>query len=552
MLRRLHISNFALIDEMDVEFPGHLTVITGETGAGKSIFLEALALSLGKRAETSVLRNKSRKCIVEAEFQLDGLDLQDFFEEFELDPDKQIILRREISPEGKSRSFLNDSVVSLSALKALAERIIDIHSQHQTLMLNTQPFQVELLDAFAGNLDTAREYKNKYTSLLKCRKRLQDLQQKEAEARKQQDYLQFQFEELQEAKLENGMLLALEEESNALENAESIRALLLQAAQGLSGGDDNVLQYLARVRNSVNEAGKMSAQYKDLQERLNSAYVELKELAVDLEGRGEDLHSDPQRLEVVNARLDKLNHLLRKHNVKTEAELLLILSDIENQLQRFSSLEDELASASSEQQTLTAVCKKIAQKLSAARNKACGPLEKEVQLLLKGLSMENAVFKVEVTTQDELGPTGTDGVKFLFSANKGSAPADLSKVASGGELSRLMLTLKAIMAGKKKLPAIIFDEIDTGVSGDVANKIGNILFDMGHHMQVITITHLPQIASKGQHHLFVYKNDDEEATVSHIRTLNKEDRIVEIAKMLSTSNPTASALKNARELLSVN
>ncbi len=549
MLKRLHISNFALINEMDVTFPGHLTVITGETGAGKSIFLEALGLALGKRAEQAALQNKTRKCIVEAEFDVGKLDLQSFFSEQDIEPEASIILRREISPEGKSRSFLNDSVVSLSALKILAEKIIDIHSQHQTLLLNQENFQLELVDAFAGTLDVLRDYKQVFSNLQKARKALSTLSSQEAEARKQLDYFQFLFKEFETAALKKGDLQRLEEERAELENAETIRSLLLQAAQGLQGGDHNLLQQLARIKGSLTDVSKYSEHYKEFATRLTGAYIELKELAAELEDKGNQVHSDAERITLVNGRLDLINHLLRKHNVKSEEELLCLQVEVEEKLLGFSSIEKEIEKSKKQVLQLQNTCQDKAQALSKKRKGVLSAIESEVQGLLKSLSMQNASFKIELQSNSELGAAGLDQVRFLFSANKGSALSDLSKVASGGELSRLMLSLKAIMASRKQLPTIIFDEIDTGVSGDVADKIGNILLKMGETMQVVTITHLPQMASKGGHHLFVYKKEDDDQTVSHIRQLSKEERVTEIAKMLSTGKPTESALKNAKELL---
>lgn len=552
MLKRLYISNFALIEEMDVSFPGSLTVITGETGAGKSIFLEALGLALGKRADMATLKNKAKKCIVEAEFEAKGLDLASFFEENDLDPEPTIILRREISADGKSRSFLNDSVVSLTALKALSEKLIDIHSQHQTLLLNQGNFQMEVLDAFAGSLGLYKEYRGEFARLNKLNSALKDLEEQESRARKELDYLRFLFEELEQAGIEPGQLKTLEEESETLENAESIKSNLLQAASTIQGGDENVLSALSQVKQAIQAVAKYGKQYSEYYERLNSAYIELKELGADLEDAESRVSFDGQRLEEVNTRMDKLNRLLKKHAVSSEEDLIKIRTETSEKLSQFGSLEHEIEKSKKEINKLSQSCQKLAKELSALRIKAIPGIEKQVKSSLTDLSMENAVFKIDINQQTEIGPTGLDQVKFLFSANKGGNPEELYKVASGGELSRLMLSLKALLATKRQLPTIIFDEIDTGVSGDVADKIGNILVKMGGSMQVVTITHLPQMASKGQHHLFVYKKDDEDRTVSYIRQLNKEERITEIAKMLSTSNPTQSALKNAKELLSFN
>ncbi len=552
MLKRLYISNFALINEMDVTFPGHLSVITGETGAGKSIFLEALGLALGKRADLTALQNKTKKCIIEAEFESGGLDLRSFFEENDLDYDAHLVLRREISVDGKSRSFLNDSVVSLNALKLLSEKLIDIHSQHQTLLLNQANFQLELLDAFAGSLGIYKDYKQEYAALNGLKNTLKNLQEQEAQARKELDYFQFLFSELEEAGLEPGQLKKLEEESMGLENAEAIKGSLVNAANLLNGGDNNLLGNLSQVRQAVQGIAKYGKSYEQYFERIQSAYIELKELAAELEDAGNEVSFDPEKLEQVNTGLDKLNRLLKKHNAADETALLKIKAEIEEKLLKFGSLENEIDKTAKQIEKLSAGCHKIAKSLTQLRTKAIPDIEKKVKELLTGLSMENAMFKIELQQQPEIGPAGFDQVKFMFSANKGGSLSELQKVASGGELSRLMLSLKALLAGKKQLPTIIFDEIDTGVSGDVADKIGAILLNMGKSMQVITITHLPQMASKGDHHLFVYKKDDADKTVSYIRQLNKDERITEIAKMLSTGNPTQSALVNARELLNLN
>lgn len=552
MLKRLYISNFALIHEMDVTFPGRLSVITGETGAGKSIFLEALGLALGKRADLAALQNKTKKCIIEAEFDAKGLDLKSFFEEQDLDYDTTLVLRREISADGKSRSFLNDSVVSLNALKLLSERLIDIHSQHQTLLLNQSNFQMEVLDAFAGSLGAFKEYKTDHSQLNSLQHSLKELKEQEAQAKKELDYFQFLFNELEEAEIRPGQLKTLEEESMTLENAETIKSSLASAAHLLNGGDDNLLGNLSQVKGVLQSVSKYGKSYEQFFERLQSAYVELKELSGELEDAAAEVSFDPAKLEDVNSQLDKLNRLLKKHSAPDEETLVSIKAEIEEKLLQFGSLETEIEKTGKQIDALTGSCVKQAKKLTAQRQAAIPGIEKQVKEMLASLSMENAGFKIDLPQLPEIGPFGFDQVKFMFSANKGGALNELQKVASGGELSRLMLTLKALLATKKQLATIIFDEIDTGVSGDVADKIGSILLGMGKSMQVITITHLPQMASKGSHHLFVYKKDDEDKTVSYIRELSKEERITEIAKMLSTGNPTQSALINAKELLNHN
>ena len=552
MLKRLHISNFALINEMEVSFPGNLTVITGETGAGKSIFLEALSLALGKRADLSALNLKTKKCIIEAEFSAANLYLNDFFLEHDLDFEPNLILRREINADGKSRSFLNDSPVSLSVLKLLSEKLIDIHSQHQTLLLNQSNFQLELLDTFAESLKIFKEYKIEFSSFTKSKIELQSLQEQEKLAKKELDYFQFLYSELEETEIKAGLLSGLEEESSKLENSEIIKSNLLAASNAISGNEINILIDLGKTKQSLQSLSKYSKNYSLLSDRIQSLYIELKELSADIEDAANEVVFDSDKLSQVNIKMDKLNRLLKKHQVNTEEDLLKIKSDIENKLNQFNSIENTIISKQKLIQISQNNCLKLSKELTKLRTKAIHGIEQTIKKTLAELSMENAIFKIELSQKSDLGINGLDELKFLFTANKGAELNELHKVASGGELSRLMLSLKALLASKKQLPTIIFDEIDTGVSGDVADKIGEILLSMGNNMQVISITHLPQMASKGNHHLFVYKKDDEDKTVSYIKQLNKAERINEIAKMLSKSNPTVSAIKNATELLSSN
>jgi DNA repair protein RecN (Recombination protein N) len=547
MLKRLYINNFALINEMDVEFPGGLTVITGETGAGKSIFLEALGLVLGKRAEQAALKNKSKKCIIEAEF-ISEADLTAFFETQGIDPDKNIVLRREIGLDGKSRCFLNDSIIGLAALKELSEKLVDIHSQHQTLLLNQSNFQLDLIDAFAGTQKLCNSYKQDYNSLCKVKAHISELEQQELQARKDKDYFEFQYKELDDSDLRPGVVSRVEQEVETLENAESIKASLVGAAQVLSGEEQSVLNLLSRARQLLNGISKYDKKYEELSARISSAYIDLKESVSEIEDYESRVEANNEKLDNANSKLDSIYRLYKKHGVQSEEELLSIKEDLQKKLEGFNSLEHNIEKAKREARELQAKCKEQAVKLSKMRKSVVPAIQGEVENILEGLSMNNAHFKILLDEQ-ELGPSGIDSVKFLFSANKGLLPEELHRVASGGELSRLMLSLKAILAAKKKLPTIIFDEIDTGVSGDVADRIGGILLQMGDKMQVITITHLPQMASKGSHHLYVYKKDSEDKTVSYIRELSRTERINEIAKMLSTSNPTQTALKNAKELL---
>lgn len=549
MLQNLRIQNFALIEETDVTFDKGLTVITGETGAGKSILLGALGLTLGNRADVNTLHDKTKKCVIEVQYNIKAYDLKSFFESNELDFEEVTTIRREITPEGKSRAFINDTPTTVSVLKELGEQLIDIHSQHETLLLKQSHFQFELVDAFAQTTQLFADYKKQFGSLQKLKKQLEDLTTQEFQAKKELDYFQFQFNELEEANIKTGELQQLEEESETLENAEFIKSNLSKSSLAISGGDDNLLSALTAIKQQLQSVSKFGKQFNELYERVNSLTIELKELSADIDNCEEDVIYDNARLEEVNSQLDKLNRLLKKHGVNSEEELLNIKNDIETQLQQFSSLEVSIEKTQKEISVLEKQCKTLAKELSDKRQKALSGIEQNIKTMLASLSMANAQFKIELKQQDNLAPNGFDTISFLFTANKGAEFKELHKTASGGELSRLMLCLKALLAERTALPTIIFDEIDTGVSGDVANKIGIILNDMGKAMQVVTITHLPQMASKGSNHLFVYKSDSKNKTTSNIKALNKEERVAEIAKMLSTGNPTETALKNAKELL---
>jgi len=549
MLQHLRIQNFALIEETEVDFSNGLTVITGETGAGKSILLGALGLTLGNRADVGSLHDKSKKCIIEARFNIEAYDLRGFFDQHELDFEATSTIRREITPEGKSRAFINDTPATLAVLKELGERLIDIHSQHETLLLKETNFQFELVDAFAQTTALFASYKKQYAGLQKLKKQLEDLTGQELQAKKDLDYFQFQFNELEESDLKAGMLKMLEEESETLEHAELIKGNLSRAAIALAGGDDTIISSLSAVKQQLQSVSKFGSNFHEFFERINSVAIELKELSADIEKAEEDVVYDPQRLEEVNAKLDKLNRLLKKHGVADEEALLAVKAEIEAKLQQFSSLEASIERTQKEIATQEKQCKTQATELSKKRQLAVAGIEQNIKTMLAGLSMANAQFKIDLKPLEQPGATGLDQVAFLFTANKGAEFKELHKTASGGELSRLTLCLKALLAEHTALPTIIFDEIDTGVSGDVADKIGNILDTMGKRMQVITITHLPQMASKGNAHLYVYKSDTNDKTTSNIRPLSKNERIEEIAKMLSTGNPTETALKNAKELL---
>lgn len=549
MLQHLSVQNYALIDHLEIDFSNGLTIITGETGAGKSILLGALGLVAGNRADAQALQDKGKKCVIEAIFNIKEYALKPFFDSQELDYEVTTSIRREINPEGKSRAFINDTPVTLSQLKELTERLIDIHSQHQTLTLNGNEFQLSVVDAFAGHGELLKNYQNDFRQFKQIEKTLNELIEREAQAKKDLDYFQFQFNELEAADLKAGKQAEWEQELEALNNAEDIKLNLSKAVHGLSGGEQNLLSSLSEIKNILTPLSRFKTELNELSTRVSSAYIELKDISNELENIEQDVVYDPKQIEDINARLDAIYRLQQKHQVKTIEELITIKEDINAKLRDFGSLESEIEKVKKELQeystTLTAASKKIA----ANRKKVIPKIEKDLSSLLSSLSMPNAQLKVEHTELPSFTVTGTDKVSFLFSANKGSEFKELNKVASGGELSRLMLSIKSSLAKLTALPTIIFDEIDTGVSGDVADKIGIIMNQMAESIQVITITHLPQIASKGASHLFVYKADKNNKTYSSIKKLTAEERIQEVAKMLSTGNPTAAAINNAKELL---
>jgi DNA repair protein RecN (Recombination protein N) len=549
MLKQLNIKNYALIDESTIDFPKGLTVITGETGAGKSILLGALGLVLGNRAETDALSDKNKKCIVEAIFDVSDYQLHDFFKAHDIDFENETTVRREINPEGKSRAFINDSPATLSVLKELAERLIDVHSQHETLLLNQVSFQFRVLDSFAGLKAELPEYRNTFSEYQSTKKKLQELQEKETQLKKDLDYFKFQFKEIEELSPKADEHSALEKESEALENAESIKGNLSAIYAVLNGDEENVILRLNGLKTIASQLAKYGSEYEELGKRISSSLVELKDLAEEAAALEEKTNYDPERLQQINERIDGYNRLMKKHGVKSEQELIALQTEFEEKIGTIENFDEELVKLQKQLQALKEKLTRAAKAISDKRKKAIPGIETEIRKMLETLSMPNAQFKVEINERQDFNANGLDDISFLFSANKGGDFKELHKVASGGELSRLMLCIKALVAKLTALPAIIFDEIDTGVSGDVADKIGQILEGMGKSMQVISITHLPQLASKGKSHLFVYKSDTNDKTVSNIKSLTQEERIVEIAKMLSTGKPTEAALSNAKELL---
>ncbi len=551
MIKKLRVNNFALINQSEVVFRKKFTVVTGETGAGKSILLNALSIVLGTKPDVSVLYDKSTKAIIEAEFDINDYNLQSFFETNDLDYSPQTTLRREILPEGKTRAFINDTPVNISLLKQLGESLIDIHSQHENLLLQTPSFKYDFIDALANTLSYRKNYRELLKKYQKEKEELHTLIESRDNAKKEIDYYSFLAKEFQEVKLIAGELTKLEEESIQLENSENILQQISIIIQLLQENETNVIQSLHQVKNILYSLSKFNRSYEELQTRMQASINELKDIGLELEKKSTLTELNPKRLEQINTRLDDINKLLKKHQVKTDTELLEKQNEIELKLQSYQNIDADIEKKEKEVSKLNQELTQIAKTISEKRISNIQSIEQKIIDILKDLAMPNAVFKIEIQSVGELGHYGFDKIDFLFSANKGIAPTDLQKVASGGEIARLMLAIKAVMCEKKQLPSIIFDEIDTGISGSVAGKMGDIMKSMSQKMQVIVITHLPQIAGKGTEHFVVYKKEIKDKTISVIESLSENDRITEIAKMLSNGTPTDAAFQNARELLKV-
>lgn len=551
MLKRLTIQNYVLIDSLDVKFNKGLTIITGETGAGKSILLGAMGLILGNRADSQVLLNKEKKCIIEGEFEISSYQLKDFFYENELDYEASTNIRREISPEGKSRAFINDTPVNLTVLKELGVRLVDIHSQHETLTLNNSSFQLSVVDVYAAHKTEIDNYKKIFSEYTKIIFKLNELTALEQKAKADADYFQFQFDELESAQLEPGQKEVLEQELQTLNNAEEIKSGLGRAYNAIAEGDTNMLTQLSTLLSSLNSIGKFNTKIATLAARLQSNYVELKDIASELEMVQDEINFNPERAEIINERLNVIYKLEQKHRVNSVDDLLELQQELSEKLSGFQTLDADILKLTAESKRRKSDLLELASVISTNRKKASQKIEKEIRKMLDEVGMPNAVLKIELTTleNETFNATGTDKIFFLFSANKGVHYQELNKVASGGELSRLMLCIKALIAKLTLLPTIIFDEIDTGVSGEVAFKVGNIIKKISDQHQVIAITHLPQMASKGDEHLLVYKESVKNSTSTKVKELSKADRVNEIAKMLSGDELTTAAIKNAKELL---
>lgn len=549
MLQTLHIENYALIRETDIRFGGGFVAITGETGAGKSIMLGALGLLLGQRADAAVLAEKERKCVVEALFDVAGLGLEPLFREADVDYDDKLILRREILPSAKSRAFVNDTPVQLPFLKQLGARIIDIHSQHQTLTLADSSYRMELLDTLAGGRERAA-YADAFGRYASLKRDLEELTSAEARNRKEQDYLQFQFDELAEARLAADEQQALEEESQLLAHAEAVREGLATAAAMLD--DDTEQSVLARLRQAKVALAHVAEYHKeadDLLARVDSSLIELDDVDNTLLSAADGVTYSPERQQEVDERLALLYRLEKKHGVDDVAGLIAIRDELDVKLQAIDTLDDRIKEQMEQVDKAFAEVQKAADRLSAARGKAAELLSKGILPTLHELGMPEARFVVELSPTATYGPNGHDAVAFLFNANRGGELRDLGKVASGGELSRLMLAVKSMHTSRSLLPTIIFDEIDTGVSGDIAGAVGRIMCRMAQSMQVVAITHLPQIAAKAQQHMKVFKVTDDKRTVSCIKELATDERVTEVAVMLSSDPPTKAALQTAKELM---
>lgn len=549
MLQKLSIRNYALIDSVELELDKGLNIITGETGAGKSIMLGALSLILGQRAETRYFFNQDKKCIIEGWFLLADEQLQSLFEENDLDFYKENTLRREISTDGKSRAFINDTPVTLAVMKQIGERLIDIHSQHATLEVNDPAFQLSVVDTLAGHQQLLTDYRNKFKQYKQQQQLLTELQTKAADARNKQDYEQFLFDELENANLRIDEQEKLETELQMLNNAESIKRSLLTSYNLLSEEETAVLPILKEVIGQLQSIEKFNTVYNELNERLRSALIELKDIATEMAGLEEHIVFNPSRIEEINIRLDLIYGLQQKHRVSAIEALLNIQNQLSDNLANLLSGDEEIARLIKALEQMHTELEDMALELTNNRSKAILSAEISTGKILQQVGMPNAKIKIEQTQAAELNKDGKDLISLLFSANSGQPPAPVGKVASGGELSRLMLAIKSIMARHTSLPTLIFDEIDTGISGETALRVGDVIGELEKNMQVICITHLPQIAAKGDAHYFVYKNEQSERTTTGIRKLDNSDRIKAIAEMLSGKTPGASALENAKELL---
>lgn len=553
MLRSLYIQNYALIEKLDIDFYSGFSVITGETGAGKSIILGAIGLLLGQRADVKAIRAGASKCVIEAHFDISAYGMQLFFEENELEYEEECILRREVSASGKSRAFINDTPASLSQMKELGELLIDVHSQHQNLLLNKEGFQLNVLDLLSHNEEALTVYQGIYREWKQAQQDLESLIAQATQDRADEDYLRFQLEQLDDARLSAGEQEELEQEAETLSHAEDIKAGLYRVGQTLYSDEGGLISGLKECLNTMQGLQDVYPVAGELAERLESSYIELKDVSQEISDKEEEVEFNPQRLDEVNERLNLIYTLQQKHRVSTVDELLALSEEYAAKLSAITSFDADIEALKERCDALFNQVKEQAAVLTKARIAAAREVERQMAARLVPLGMPNVRFQVEMGSRKEPGVHGTDTVNFLFSANKNGTLQNISSVASGGEIARVMLSVKAMIAGAVKLPTIVFDEIDTGVSGEIADRMADIMQEMGDcNRQVISITHLPQIAARGRAHYKVYKQDNETETNSHIRRLTDEERVEELAHMLSGATLTEAALNNARALLGNN
>ena len=549
MLANLSVKNFALIHDLNVSFTNGFTVITGETGAGKSILLGALSLVLGKRADLSVLRRTDAKCIIEAEFQLSKYGLAPFFDAHDLDYEDLTIVRREILPSGKSRAFINDSPVNLQVLSSLGGKLIDVHSQHQTLQLTENDFQLKLIDALANNAELLNNYTAQLISYKNTSKELRKLIEYQSDAIKEYDYNSFLLTEIDNAELAEGMQSKLEERYEQLNNVETILEQLSHGHNLLTAEQRGLLNSLSELKSLSSKLSGFGENYESLSERVQSVFIELEDIAAEFESTQETLEANPSELEQVNGKLQLLYDLQRKHNVAEITELLQIRDELSKKVGITENLEEDIKLKETALKTFEKELDAIATQLTAARKKAIPKLQQQLQESLAPLGMPSASFQIELKDAADFKTNGKDDLRFLFSGNKGIAYGELKKVASGGELSRIMLVIKSILASYENLATIMFDEIDTGVSGEISDKMGDIMHGMSKNLQVFSITHLPQVASKGNQHFKVFKDEDGSTTHTRMKLLSNDERVVELAEMLGGKSLTDSAMAHARQLL---
>lgn len=549
MLERLSVENYALIEKLDLELSPSLNIITGETGAGKSILLGALGLILGNRTDGSVLKDTGKNCVIEGVFNLDGCGLQSFFEENDLEYDTTTVVRRIITPAGKSRAYVNDIPVQITSLRELSLRLIDIHSQNQSELIGDENFRIRVIDSLADNRKLLSDYSVQYESLCRKERELSRMKEELAQSRRDEEYMRSQWEQLVALGLKAGELQELEAEQSELANAGEILAALAIATEGFGAEETGALPTVKVAAQSLQHISNVLEQAGALAERLESVYVEMKDIDAEISSLAGRIESNPARLEAVDNRLGSIYALLKRHKVDTAEELIAIESALRNKLEAISGAGENLSELEAKIASARAEAVKIATKITTARTKAAAKLDGEVGKVLQRLGMAAAIFATEVTSTGILSATGGDTVRFLFNANRDATLQPLERVASGGETSRVMLALKSIVARSTMLPTIIFDEIDTGVSGRIADVTGDIIAELGTAMQVVNITHLPQVASKGDTHFLVYKRETASGITTRISRLNREERVEEIAKMLSGSEVTAAAISQARSLL---